>query len=186
MGFLSFLSFLICGGAILKEDFERSNMTQKNRQDAIKNNKPTYVDYNGNRQGVPVSRAVSTNEITNFYIDRDGNRKEVGIKTGRVYSSFNPRHEWIKKMNEEAKAKGKKYYYKEFPQFRDSDNRPKVLKCNMYNDRPYDISYRTYKSIKKPEAEYDMIYYDLNNPNGWLWPSKEMYSLTKEEAEPYL
>lgn len=182
MGLLSFLSFAICGGAMINDSIKKSSMTEKSKEKAIQKGRATYTDYKGNKNGKIVDRALSTNEITFFNIDRDGNRQMVGVKTGNVYSSFNPRQEWLDKMNKKAKDDGKKFYYKEFPQFRDVNGKPEILKCNIENDKPYEISYRAHINSKE---RWCMVYYDLSSTRKCLWPSDEIYYLTEEEAEPY-
>lgn len=134
MGFLSFLAFCICGGAMLVEDNRRTMETKRSREDAIKENRCFYYDAKGAR------RSTSNNERI-IYKTINGSDCGVGEKTGTIYWDTIKCKEQneLNSKNKTIEGRDVNFYYKAFPQWKKKDGTAWIFPVNKANGKPYVI-----------------------------------------------
>lgn len=140
--------------------------TKEKKNESVKNGEAYYFDSHGKM------RSVKTNEICMIDyvgVNHHGHTVLTGCTTGRVYYDYTV--EKANKANEEAKANGKKFVYKEY-----LNVHPKGKGGNSYGSTfwPYDPEKKMrYKlelnpystTMGNPEQYYKKIYYKEPNPN---------------------
>lgn len=175
MGILGFIATTICCGATIKNDFDKERLTRESKTRSIKNKWTTYSDY---RKNHIKERAVSTNEPTTFQIN-NGHKQIVGLKTGRIY--FDNEQNVLDGQNAKLKRDGKKFFYKEFPQYT-HNGMPKKLKVEIDTGKAYCIGYCG--KINGKEM-WHKIYYNTSTDFFPSTSGQEEIFLNEEEAYPW-
>ena len=182
--FFEFIGALIWGGAKASDWIKKEQMTNDDVDKSLARGSKTYTDYHGNGGGRIIERAFETNEITRFEIDNYGHRRQVGIKTGRVYQDYT--QEKIDQKNEELRKQGKKFHFESGKKFGWSEGGSAIM-IKVENDTGLPFATLYGHPYGRPEYWTKHYFKDesiAGTVPGLKWENNQKL-LTREEAEPY-